>query len=198
MPATNHHHPTRADAWQLMTAHVQQDSLRKHMLSVEAAMRAYARKFGADEEQWGITGLLHDCDYEEHPDLHDHTQVSAGWLREAGYDDAIIHAILAHNDINELPREDPLSQALVACDEITGLIAAAALVRHDKSIMGLEASSIRKKMKDKAFARAIKREDIINGAAALGVDLDEHIAFVIDAMRAIAPELGLVGTSQPA
>jgi putative nucleotidyltransferase with HDIG domain len=190
--------PTRADAWQLMTAHVQQDSLRKHMLSVEAAMRAYARKFGEDEELWGMTGLLHDCDYEEYPDLHAHTQIAAGWLREQGYDERLIHAILAHNDINDLPREDALAQALVACDEITGLITAAALVRPDKSIMGLEPSSIRKKMKDKAFARAIKREDITNGAAALGVDLDEHIAFVIAAMRAIAPDLGLVGTPTPA
>jgi putative nucleotidyltransferase with HDIG domain len=190
----NGHHPTREDAWALMTAHVQQESLRRHMLAVEAAMRAYARKFGEDEEQWGITGLLHDSDYEEHPDLREHTQVSAGWLREGGYDDAIIHAILAHNDINELPRDDRLSRALVACDEITGLISAAALMRPDKSINGLEAPSIRKKMKDKSFARAIKREDIINGAEALGVDLDEHITFVIQAMRAIAPQLGLAGT----
>ena len=192
---TNHHPPTRDDAWRLMTAHVQQDSLRKHMLSVEAAMRAYAHKFGEDAEQWGIAGLLHDCDYEEYPDLHEHTQISAGWLRDAGYDETVIHAILAHNDINELPREDMISKALVACDEITGLITAAALVRPDKSIMGLEAASIRKKMKDKAFARAIKREDITNGAAALGVELDDHISFVIDAMRAIAPELGLVGVT---
>jgi L-Ala-D/L-Glu epimerase len=186
------HQPTRADAWALMTAHVQQDSLRKHMLSVEAAMRAYAHKFGEDEDLWGIAGLLHDSDYEEYPDLSEHTQVSAGWLRDAGYDPRVIHAILAHNDINEIPRDDLISKALVACDEITGLITAAALVRPDKSIMGLETASVKKKMKDKTFARAIKREDITNGAAALGVDLDEHIAFVIDAMRGIAPELGLV------
>jgi putative nucleotidyltransferase with HDIG domain len=190
----NGHHPTRADAWALMTTHVKQESLRRHMLAVEAAMRAYARKFGEAEEQWGITGLLHDCDYEEYPDLHEHTQISAQWLREDGYDEAIVHAILAHNDINGIPRDDRLSKALVACDEITGLISAAALMRPDKSIIGLEAPSVRKKMKDKSFARAIKREDIINGAADLGVDLDEHIAFVIDAMRAIAPQLGLAGT----
>ena len=183
--------PTRADAWALMTAHVQQDSLRKHMLSVEAAMRAYARKFGEDEELWGITGLLHDSDYEEHPDLREHTQVAAQWLRDSGYDARIIHAILAHNDINEIPRDDLLAKGLVACDEITGLITAASLVRPDKSIMGLEVSSIRKKMKDKTFARAINRDDIINGAAALGVELDDHIAFVIEAMRGIAAELGL-------
>ncbi len=191
------HAPTREDAWQLMTAHVQQDSLRKHMLSVEAALRAYARRYGEDEERWGITGLLHDSDYEEYPDLHQHTQVSAEWLRAGGYDEAIIHAILAHNDINEIPRDDLLSKALVACDEITGLVTASALVRPDKSIMGVEASSIRKKMKDKSFARAINRDDVINGAAVLGVDLDEHIAFVIQAMRGIAGELGLVGSLAP-
>ncbi len=196
--ATNGHRPTRADAWALMTTHVKQESLRRHMLAVEAAMRAYARKFGEDEEQWGITGLLHDCDYEEYPDLHEHTQVSAQWLREDGYDEAIIHAILAHNDINAVPRDDRLAKGLVACDEITGLISAASLMRPDKSIMGLEVPSVRKKMKDKSFARAIKREDITNGAADLGVDLDDHIAFVIDAMRAIAPQLGLAGTEAEA
>jgi putative nucleotidyltransferase with HDIG domain len=188
--------PTRDDAWELMAAHVQQDSLRKHMLAVEAAMRAYARRFGEDEEIWGMAGLLHDSDYEEFPDLHVHTQVSTQWLREQGYDDRIVHAILAHNVVNEVPADDLMSRALIACDEITGLITAAALVRPDKSIMGLEASSVRKKMKDKAFARSISRDDIINGAAALGVDLDEHIAFVIQAMRGVAPALGLVGTWQ--
>jgi L-Ala-D/L-Glu epimerase len=190
----NGHHPTRADAWALVEAHVQQDSLRRHMQAVEAAMRAYARKYGADEEQWGITGLLHDVDYEEYPDLAQHTQVSAQWLRDGGYDDAIIHAILAHNDINNIPRDDLLSKALVACDEITGLVRATALMRPDKSIMGLEAPSVRKKMKDKSFAREIHREDVIKGAEALGVDLDEHITFVIAAMRTIAPVLGLQGT----
>lgn len=190
-------HPTRADAWTLMTAHVQQDSLRKHMQSVEAAMRAYARKFDADEELWGITGLLHDCDYEEYPDLHQHTQIAAQWLREGGYDEQIIHAILAHNDVNDIPRDDLLSKGLAACDEVTGLITAASLVRPDKSILALEASSVRKKMKDKAFARAINRDDIINGAASLGVELNDHLSFVIVAMRQIAPELGLEGIPQP-
>lgn len=189
-------HPTRTDALQLMYAHVKQDSLRKHMLSVEAAMRAYARKFGEDEEIFGMAGLLHDSDYEEYPDLREHTQYSTAWLRELGYDPRIIHAILAHNDINALPREDTMSKALVACDEVTGLITAAVLVRPDKSIHGLEASSIRKKMKDKAFARSINRDDIIKGAEALGVDLDEHITFVIQSMRAIADELGLAGIAQ--
>lgn len=196
-PRTESNHsakpPTRGDALALMHAHVQQDSLRKHMLSVEAAMRAYGRKFGQDEELWGMVGLLHDSDYEEYPDLAIHTKIAAQWLREGGYDDAIVHAILAHNDANNIPREDLLAKALVACDEITGLITAASLVRPDKSIMGVEVSTIRKKMKDKAFARAIKREDIVQGAEALGVELNEHIAFVIAAMQAIAPELGLVG-----
>jgi putative nucleotidyltransferase with HDIG domain len=187
-------HPTRTDAWTLMTAHVQQDSLRKHMQSVEAAMRAYARKFGEDEEIWGMTGLLHDCDYEEYPDLNIHTKVAADWLRESGYAPVIIHAILAHNDINGVARDDMLSKSLYACDEVTGLITAAALVRPDKSILSLETSSVRKKMKDKAFARAVNRDDILQGAEELGVPIDEHIAFVIDAMRAIAPELGLTGT----
>ncbi len=190
-------HPTRADALALMQAHVQQDSLRKHMLSVEAAMRAYARKFDEDEEIFAITGLLHDCDYEEYPDLHEHTQIAAGWLREGGYDPRIIQAILAHNDVNQLPREDRLAKTLVACDEITGLVTAAALVRPDRSIMALETPSIRKKMRDKAFARSINRDDIVNGASALGVELDDHITFVIDAMRGIADDLGLKGNWAP-
>lgn len=190
-------HPTRNDAWLLMCEHVQQDSLRKHMLSVEAAMRAYASKLGEDEELWGMTGLLHDCDYEEYPDLHEHTQVASHWLLEREYDEQIIYAILAHNDVNILPREDNLSKALVACDEITGLITAASLVRPDKSILGLETPSIKKKMRDKAFARSINREDIVTGAAKFGVELDDHITFVIQAMRSIAPDLDLVGTYTP-
>ncbi len=174
-----------------MTEHVKQDSLRKHMLSVEAVMRAYAGKYSEDEELWGITGLLHDCDYEEFPDLKQHTQIAADWLRSGGYDDRIIQAILAHNDANNLPRITPLEKGLYACDEITGLVTAAALVRPDKSIMNLETASVRKKMKDKAFARGVNREDIVRGAAEFGVDVDEHIAFVIAAMQSIAPNLGL-------
>jgi len=182
----------------ILEAHVQQDSLRRHMQAVEAAMRAYARKYGEDEELWGMTGLLHDVDYEEYPDLNVHTHMAAQWLREGGYDESIIHAILAHNDVNNIPRDDLMSKALVACDEITGLIRATALMRPDKSIMNLEAPSVRKKMKDKSFAREIHRETIINGVAELGVDLDEHITFVIEAMRTIAPVLGLEGTGAAA
>jgi putative nucleotidyltransferase with HDIG domain len=187
--------PTRDDAYALMTSHVKNENLQKHMLSVEVAMRFYARKYGHDEELWAITGLLHDCDYEEFPDLHQHTQVSAQWLRDGGYDDRIIYAILAHNDLNQAthPRSDLLSKALYACDEITGMVTATALVRPNKSILGLEVSSVRKKMKSKGFAAGVNREDVLQGAAELGVDLDEHIAFVIQAMSSVAETLGLAG-----
>ncbi len=186
--------PTREDAYKLMTSHVKNENLQKHMLAVEAALRFYARKYGEDEEIWAMTGLLHDCDYEEYPDLREHTQVSAQWLREGGYDERIIYAILAHNDLNtDYPRTDLLSKALYACDEITGMITATALVRPNKSVIGLEVSSVRKKMKSKGFAAGVNRDDLVMGAAELGVDLDEHIAFVIDAMSSVAESLGLAG-----
>src|SRR5579883_2929980 len=187
--------PGREDAYRLMTEHVKNENLRKHMLSVEAAMRAYARKYQEDEELWAMTGLLHDCDYEEYPDLHEHTQVAAGWLREQGYDERIIYAILAHNELNAEthPRNNLLSKALYACDEITGMITATALVRPNKSIIGLEVSSVRKKMKSKGFAAGVNREDLVKGAELLGVDLNEHIAFVIEAMSSVAESLGLAG-----
>jgi putative nucleotidyltransferase with HDIG domain len=190
--------PTRDDAYQLMTGHVKNENLQKHMLAVEAAMRFYARKYGEDEELWGMTGLLHDCDYEEYPDLHVHTRVSAGWLREGGYDERIIYAILAHNDlyVATYPRNNLLSRALYACDEITGMITATALVRPNKSIIGLEASSVRKKMKTKGFAAGVNRDGLYKGAAELGVDLDEHIALVIQAMSSIADTLGLAGVQE--
>jgi putative nucleotidyltransferase with HDIG domain len=178
-----------------MTTHVKNENLQKHMLSVEAALRAYARKYGEDEEMWAITGLLHDCDYEEYPDLQEHTQVAARWLEADGYDPRIIYAILAHNDLNleTHPRNDLLSKSLYACDEITGMITATALVRPNKSILGLEVSSVRKKMKAKGFAAGVNREDLVKGAAGLGIDLDEHIAFVIQAMSESAATLGLAG-----
>jgi putative nucleotidyltransferase with HDIG domain len=189
--------PGREDAYRLMTDHVKNRNLQKHMLSVEAAMRFYARKFGEDEELWAMTGLLHDCDYEEYPDLREHTRVLAGWLREDGYDERIIYAILAHNDLNQEthPRNNLLSKALYACDEITGMVTATALVRQNKALPGLEAASVRKKMKTKSFAAKVNREDIVKGAEELEVDLDEHIAFVIEAMSSIAEVLGLAGTS---
>jgi putative nucleotidyltransferase with HDIG domain len=189
--------PVREDAYQLMTEHVKNESLQKHMLSVEVAMRFYARKYGEDEELWAMTGLLHDCDYEEYPDLQEHTQVASGWLREHGYDERIIYAILAHNDLNEAthPRNTLLAKALYACDEITGMVTATALVRQ-KTLPGLPVSSVRKKMKAKGFAAGVNREDLVKGAAGLQVDLDEHIAFVIEAMSSIAGMLGLAGTSE--
>jgi putative nucleotidyltransferase with HDIG domain len=190
--------PTREDAYQLMISHVKNESLQKHMLSVEVAMRFYARKYGEDEELWAMTGLLHDCDYEEYPDLREHTQVSARWLREAGYDERIIYAILSHNDLylETNPRNNLLARALYACDEITGMITATALVRPTKSMLGLEVTSVRKKMKSKGFAAGVNREDLVKGAAELGVDLDEHIAFVIEAMSSIAETLGLAGKAE--
>jgi predicted hydrolase (HD superfamily) len=163
-------------------------------------MRFYARKYGEDEELWAMTGLLHDCDYEEYPDLREHTHVLAGWLREAGYDERITYAILAHNDLNVAtnPRNDRLSHALYACDEVTGMVTATALVRPNKSIIGLEVSSVRKKMKTKGFAAGVNRDDLVKGAAELGIDLDEHIANVIQAMSAIADKLGLAGVQESA
>lgn len=188
--------PGREDAYRLMTEHVKSENLQKHMLSVEVAMRFYARKYEEDEELWAMTGLLHDSDYEEYPDLREHTQVAADWLREAGYDEQIIYAILAHNDVNAAthPRNDLLSKALYACDEITGMVTATALVRQ-KTLPGLPASSVRKKMKARGFAAGVNREDLVKGAEELGVDLDEHIAFVIEAMSSIADTLGLAGAS---
>ncbi len=190
--------PTREDAYLLMTTHVQNENLRKHMYAVEAAMRFYARKYGEDEELWAMTGLLHDADYEEYPDLSEHTQVLTGWLREGGYDERIIYAILAHNDLNVAthPRNNLLSHALFACDEVTGMITATALVRPTRSIFGLEVASVRKKMKTKGFAAGVNRDDLIKGAAELDIDLDEHIANVIAAMSSVAGTLGLAGVQE--
>ncbi|MDQ2714215.1 MAG: HDIG domain-containing protein [Chloroflexota bacterium] len=190
--------PTREDAYQLVAAHVKNENLRKHMFAVEAVMRFYARKYGEDEELWGMTGLLHDCDYEEYPDLHEHTQVLAQWLQAGGYDERIMYAILAHNDLNvaTYPRTNLLSHALYACDEVTGMVTATTLVRPTKSLIGLEVSSVRKKMKAKGFAAGVNREDLVQGAAELGVDLDEHIANVIQAMTGIADVLGLAGIQE--
>lgn len=185
--------PVREDAYRLMTEHVKNESLQKHMLSVEVAMRFYARKYGEDEELWAMTGLLHDCDYEEYPDLHEHTLVLAQWLRDGGYDERITYAILAHNELNtNQPRKSLMDHALYACDEITGMITATALVRQ-KTLPGLPVSSVRKKMKTKGFAAGVNREDLVKGAEELGVDLDEHIANVIEAMSSIADQLGLAG-----
>lgn len=190
--------PVREDAYRLMIEHVKNENLRKHMLAVEAAMCFYARKYSENEELWAMTGLLHDCDYEEYPDLHEHTRVSARWLHEEGYDKRIIYAILAHNDLNAQthPRKDLLSKALYACDEITGLITATALVRQNRALPGLEVASVRKKMKSRSFAAGVNREDLVKGAAELDIDLDEHIANVIEAMSGIAEQLSLAGRQE--
>lgn len=185
--------PTRETTWEILAEHTKNENLRKHALAVEAAMRAYARRFGADEEKWGITGLLHDFDYERFPDLRDHPFRGAEILRERGWPEDIIRAILSHADHTGISRESPMEKTLFACDELTGFIVAAALIRPDKSLLHVEVSSIKKRMKEKAFARNVSREDINRGAQDLGIGLDEHIAVVLEAMRDIAGELGLAG-----
>ena len=188
----------RASAWELVCEYTQSESLRKHMLAVEACMRAYAAKFGEDPEAWGITGLLHDFDYEKYPTEQEHPFVGNKMLEERGYSDEIRRAILSHADYSGVKRESKMEKTLYACDELSGFITATALVKPGKSLAEVDARSVRKKMKDKAFARAVNRNDIINGAADLGVDLEEHMAFCIEAMRGIARELGLAGTGSNA
>jgi predicted hydrolase (HD superfamily) len=158
-------------------------------------MRAYARKFGGDEELWGIVGLIHDFDYEKYPSLHDHPYKGNEILKERGYSDEIRKAILSHADYTGVTRDTPMEKTLFACDELAGFITAATLVKPNKSLAELDAKSVRKRMKDKAFARSVNREDIVNGAAGLGVDLDEHITFCIEAMKGIAEQLGLDGSA---
>ena len=184
----------RTQAWSLLCEYTQSESLRKHMLAVEACMRAYARKFGQDENHWGITGLLHDFDYEKYPTPAEHPFVGNKVLEERGYPEDVRRAILSHADYSGVKRESQMEKALYACDEVSGFITASALVKPNKSLAEVEAKSVRKKMKDKAFARSVNRDDIINGAADLGVDLEEHIAFCIEAMKGIAAELGLAGS----
>ena len=174
------------------------DSLRKHMLSVEAAMRAYADRFGEDVERWGITGLIHDFDYERFPNeahspTEEHPAEGVRILRARGYPEDILDAILGHANYSGVPRISKMSKTLFAVDELTGLITATALVRPSRSVLEVEAKSVKKKMKDKAFARGVNRDDVTNGAADLGVDLEEHFALVIQAMQAVAPSLGLAG-----
>jgi putative nucleotidyltransferase with HDIG domain len=182
----------RADAFALLTEYTKNPSLVKHMLAVEAAMRAYARKLGEDEEKWGIVGLLHDFDYERWPAPPDHPLKGAEILRERGYPEDVIYAIKSHADyLPDCPRVHRIDKALYACDELAGLVTAAALVRPN-GITDLTAASVKKKMKSKGFARGVKREDVERGAADFGVDLTEHIQFVIDAMKPIAAELGLL------
>lgn len=184
----------RDEAWQLMTEYTESESLRRHMLSVEAAMRAYARRYGEDEELWGVVGLLHDFDYERYPDVavEGHPVVGSKILRERGVDETIVRAILAHaKEITGVAPESTMEKALVAVDELTGFIIAVALVRPSKSLIDLEVSSIKKKWKDKAFAAPVDRQAIADAAERLGVPLDEHIATVLGAMRSNAAALGM-------
>jgi predicted hydrolase (HD superfamily) len=185
---------SREAAWALMTEYTASDSLRKHMLAVEAALRGYARKWGESEEDWGVVGLLHDFDYERWPDLENHPFRGVEILKEKGYPDWVTRAILSHAEYSGVSRESRLEKALFACDELSGFVTAAALVRPSKSVLDLETSSVLKRMKDKAFARAVSRDDIRKGAEAIGLPLDEHVGHVIAFMRERADLLGLQGT----
>ena len=182
---------TRENAWNLLTEHTQSESLRKHALAVEAAVRGYARKFGEDDEAWGVVALLHDFDYERYPDLKDHPFRGAEILRERGCPEFVVRAILSHGEHTNTPRESMLEHTLFACDEMAGFVTAAALVRPSKSVRDLEPASVMKRMKDKAFAKGVSRDDLRKGAQELGLPLDEHIANVIAFMRERADVLGL-------
>lgn len=195
--------PSRDDALALMHEYTQSESLRKHMLSVEAAMRAYAAEFGEDVDRWALAGLMHDFDYErwpnaEHSAVAEHPAEGVRVLRGLGYPEDVLQAILGHATYCDVPRESRMAKTLFAVDELTGLITATALVKPTKSVHDVDARSVMKKMKDKGFARGVNREDVINGAADLGVELEGHIQFVINAMRADAESLGLAGSHSPA
>src|SRR5437588_12707233 len=201
----------RETAWCLLTEFTQSESLRKHALAVEACMRACARKFGAgsgnagaselglsEEDLWGIVGLVHDFDYEKYPSLEDHPYKGNEILRQRGWPEVITRAIMSHAEYSGVTRDTPMEKALFACDELAGFITAVALIKPSKSLAEVDTKSVRKRMKDKAFARKVNRDDIIQGAAALGVDLDEHIGFCIEALKPIAKELGLDGNAAKA
>jgi predicted hydrolase (HD superfamily) len=186
--------PNRDAAWQLLTEYTKGDSLLKHALAVEAAVRGYARMFNEDEAGWGVVGLLHDFDYERWPSLDDHPFRGCEILRELGYPEWVTRAILSHADYSGVARDGLLEKTLFACDEMAGFITAASLIRPSKSVLDLEATSVMKRMKDKAFARAVKREDLVAGAELLGLPLATHIGHVIAFMRASADALGLRGS----
>lgn len=179
------------DAWNLLCEYVQSENLRKHMLAVEACMRYYARLWGEDENLWGIVGLLHDIDYEQHPSLQEHPFVGMEILRQKGYPEEVVRAVGSHADHTGIPRQTRMEHTLYACDELTGFVTAVALVRPNKKLAEVDVASVRKKMKDKAFARAVNREDLLKGAEALGIPFDEHVQNVIRAMSEIADKLGL-------
>ena len=188
----------RETAWGLLSEFTQSESLRKHALSVEACMRAYARKLAAgsaEEELWGVVGLLHDFDYDKYPSLDDHPYKGNEILKERGYPEEICKAIMSHAEYTGVTRDTPMEKALFACDELAGFITAVALIKPGKSLAEVDAKSVRKRMKDKAFARKVNRDDIVNGAAGLGVDLEEHITFCIEALKPIADQLGLDGSA---
>lgn len=185
----------RDQAWATVQEFVKSDSLRKHMLAVEACVAAYAKKFGEDEEKWAVTALLHDFDWEIHPEAPDHPMKGEPILAERGVSEEIRRAILSHASYSGVPRVSQLEKTLFACDELAGFLTACSYVKPGRSIHEVEVKSVRKKMKDKAFARNVNREDIVEGAAALGVELDQHIDFCIHAMQARAEDLGLAGVA---
>jgi len=185
----------REDAWNILCEYTKTEPLRKHALAVEAAMRAYAGKFGGDEERWAMVGLLHDFDFEMHPNPEEHPVKGAQILRDRDVPEDIVYAVLCHADYLGLDRKTPMDRAIYAVDELTGFVTAVALVRPNKSLAEVDVAAIRKKMKDKGFARAINREDITKGADQLGVELDEHIAFVIESLKPVAPQLGIAGVA---
>jgi predicted hydrolase (HD superfamily) len=193
---------TREGAWELLTEFTQSESLRKHALAVEACMRACSRKLGdgsaEDENLWGIVGLIHDFDYDRWPSLEDHPYKGNEILKERGWPEVITRAVMSHAEYTGVTRDTPMEKALFACDELAGFITAVALIKPGKSLAEVDAKSVRKRMKDKAFARKVNRDDIIQGAAALGVDLDEHIVFCIEALKPIADKLGLDGSAAKA
>lgn len=182
---------TRDEAWQLICEWIQNENMRKHLLAVEAAMRFYARKFGEDEEKWGLVGLLHDLDYERYPEPPEHPQVGANFLREKGLPEDMVQAILAHADWTGVARDNLMAKALFACDELTGFIIACALVMPNKKLSEVKVETVIRKMKDKSFARKVSREDILRGAEELAISLEEHIANVLAAMNNISEQLGL-------
>src|SRR5919204_1701179 len=185
----------REQAWQILCEFTKSENLRKHALAVETCVTAYARKFGEDETKWSVTALLHDFDYEMHPEAPDHPMKGEPILAERGVDEEIRRAILSHANYSGVPRVSPLEKVLYACDELAGFITAISYVKPGRSVHEVDVASVKKKMKDKAFARSVNRQDIVNGAAELGVPLEEHITFCIEAMKERAAELGLAGTA---
>lgn len=189
---------TREETWELLNDWVKNPGLIRHCLSVETAMRAYALRHGEPQEAWGIVGLVHDFDYERHPDLAEHPFVGAKVLRDRNYPEWVVHAILSHADTPEYPRVSALEQTLFAVDELTGFISAVALVRPSRAVVDVKVSSVKKKMKDKRFAEGVRRSDLTRGAEEVGIEFDEHVEFVLQAMAANADALGLAGVQAPA